>query len=62
MKTITLYACHCDLEPGMHPDYCVFDTNNPNDCCIAIKLQSEGKDRSHCKDWQPTSVNLMRNN
>jgi hypothetical protein len=47
------YACHCDLDPGMKPDDCVFDNGDIDDCVYATRLQREGKGKRHCVYWQP---------
>ncbi len=52
------YGCHCDLEPGMDPDGCVFDEGQGriDDCARARALVAEGKGRDACAEWRPVAV------
>lgn len=46
------YGCHCDLEPGMEPDECVFDNGDICDCIYAERLQKAGKKKYDCEYWR----------
>ena len=50
------YGCHCDLEPGMKPDGCVFDEGRSEDCVYARLLLKDGKGRNDCKEWRPIKL------
>lgn len=45
------WGCHCDLEHGMEPDECVFDTGNLQDCICTEKF----KRREDCEYWRKVS-------
>jgi hypothetical protein len=47
------FGCHCDLEPGMEPDNCVFENGDIEDCVYAMDLQKKGKGNpSDCEFWK----------
>lgn len=49
----TDYGCHVDLEPGMKPDGCVFDSGLISHCVQAELLERQGKGKKDCEYWQP---------
>ena len=42
------YGCHCDLEPHMTPDGCVFDEGRPQDCSMTRLITR----KEECKYWK----------
>lgn len=47
------YGCHCELDPGMAPDACVFDSGDIDDCVKARGLVEQGKGKLDCDEWRP---------
>ena len=52
LKQQANFGCHCDLEPHMKPDECVFDNGDISDCVYADKLDREGKKKEDCEYWK----------
>jgi hypothetical protein len=42
------YGCHVDLDPGMEPDGCVIDEDQPHKCIYA----KAGMRKEQCKYWR----------
>lgn len=51
-QPLVAFGCHCDPEPDMKPDGCVWDYGNPKDCVNA----SRGVKRDECEHWRPITL------
>lgn len=47
-------GCHMDLDPGMEPDGCVLDTNQPDDCIRTRNGRITR--REDCPEWRPIKM------
>lgn len=50
------WGCHCDLDVGESPDFCVLGIGRPQDCSYAERLLREGKGRNDCEWWRIIEV------
>lgn len=57
---ITLYACHCDLNPGETPDTCVIDAGRSDDCALAATHRDNPNWKHQCEHWKPISTTVAQ--
>ena len=57
---VTLYACHCDLNPGESPDTCVIDAGRIDDCGLASAHRDNPDWKHQCEHWKPVSTTLTQ--
>ena len=57
---VTLYACHCDLNPGESPDTCVIDAGRIDDCGLASAHRDNPNWKHQCEHWKPASTTVTQ--
>lgn len=57
---LTLYACHCDLNPGETPDTCVIDAGRSDDCALASIHRDNPNWKHQCEHWKPVSTTVRQ--